>query len=174
MSLLLLLSLMISCGSNSTVSLSVTPIPGSPTSTPTGNPSVITATPTMTSTVTPAQSTPTHTPSTPTPVPTPVINSIRDNNGTGDNKDPENGNSDVNFSVFGYHLSGTGVNVTFTDVLSGTAYTATVNSLNYGEIKGTINIPGGRYLIEVRLGGKTSADVLYFYKGAGNYMITVE
>ncbi len=172
MSLLLLLSLMISCGSNSTVSLSVTPIPGSPTSTPTGNPSVITATPTMTAT--PTQSTPTQTPSAPTPVPTPVINSIRDNNGTGDNKDPENGNSDVNFSVFGYHLSGTGVNITFTDVLSGKAYTATVNSLNYGEIKGTINIPGGRYLIEVRVGGKTSADVLYFYKGAGNYMITVE
>jgi len=183
MSLILLLSLMISCGSNSTVSLSVTPIPGSPTNTPTGNPSAITSTPTMTSTATPTQATSTQTPSanpsataipastsTATPVPTPVINSIRDNNGTGDNKDPENGSSDVNFSVFGTHLSGTGVNVTFTDVdHPGSVYTGTVNSFTDGELEGTINIPGGKYLIEVTVGGKSSTDVLYFYKGTGTY-----
>ncbi|MEQ8172208.1 MAG: hypothetical protein ABRQ38_25205, partial [Candidatus Eremiobacterota bacterium] len=122
MSLILLLSLMISCGSNSQIFISVTPTSGA-TRTPTGIPGVVT--PIMTAT--PAQATPTQTPtgnpsttaipiaiSTATPVPTPVINSIEDNNG--DNKDSENGNSDVSFSVFGSHLSGTGVNVTFTDV----------------------------------------------------------
>ena len=177
MFLMLLLSLMISCGSNSQIYISATPTSGA-TRTPTGIPGAVT--PIMTSTATPAQATPTQTPtgnpsataipiapSTATPVPAPVINSIEDNNG--DNKDSENGNSDVSFSVFGSHLSGTGVNVTFTDVDSGTVYTGTVNSFTDGELKGTITIPGGKYVIEVTVGGKSSADVLYFYKGTGTY-----
>ena len=177
MSLILVLSLMISCGSDSQIYISATPTSGA-TRTPTGIPGAVT--PIMTSTATPAQATPTRTPtvnpsataipiapSTATPVPTPVINSIKDD--TGDNKDAENGNSDVNFSVFGSHLSGTGVNVTFTDVDSGTVYTGTVNSSTDGELEGTITIPGGKYVIKVTVGGKTSTDVVYFYKGTGTY-----
>ncbi|MEQ8191979.1 MAG: hypothetical protein ABRQ39_28700 [Candidatus Eremiobacterota bacterium] len=75
----------------------------------------------------------------------------------------------MNFSVSGSHLSGTSVNVTFTDVDSGTVYTGTVNSFTDVELEGTITIPGGKYLIEVTVGGKTSTDVLYFYKGTGTY-----
>ena len=178
MSLILVLSLMISCGSDSQIYISATPTSGA-TQTPTGIPGAVT--PTMTATplpVTPTQ-TPTGNPSamtatpiatsTATPVPTPVVNSIKDNNGTGDNKDSENGNSDVSFSVFGSHLSGTGVNVTFTDVDSGTVFTGTVNPFTDGELKGTINIPGGKYLIKVTVGVTTSTDVIYFYKGTGTY-----
>ena len=168
---------MISCGSNSQIFMSATPTSGA-TQTPTGIPGVIT--PIMTFTATPVPVTPTQTPtgiftaipiatSTATPVPTPVINSIRDNNGTGDNKDSVNGSSDVSFSVFGSHLSGTDVNVTFRDVDSGTIFTGTVNSFTDGELKGTITIPGGKYVIEVTVGGKSSSDVLYFYKGTGTY-----
>ncbi|MEQ8171431.1 MAG: hypothetical protein ABRQ38_21260 [Candidatus Eremiobacterota bacterium] len=173
---------MISCGSESQIFISATPTSGA-TRTPTGIP--VTVTPVMTSTATPAQAPPTPTPtgiptvtpnvtSIPAPVPTPVVNSIRDDKGKGDDKDPENSNSDVLFSVFGSHLSGTGVKVTFTDAVSGTVYTGTVDSLTDGEIKGTITIPGGRYLIKVTVGGKTSGNAVYFYKGAGNYTVTVE
>ncbi|MEQ8221441.1 MAG: hypothetical protein ABRQ37_03995 [Candidatus Eremiobacterota bacterium] len=172
---MLLLSLMISCGSNSQIFISATPTSGA-TRTPT-DPGAIT--PIMTFTATPVPATPTQTPtgistvtpiatSTATPVPAPVINSIRDSNG-GDNKDSENGSSEVSFSVFGSHLSGTGVKVTFTDVDSGTVYTGTVDSSTDGELEGTINIPGGKYVIEVTVGGKTSTDVVYFYKGTGTY-----
>ncbi|MEQ8191980.1 MAG: hypothetical protein ABRQ39_28705 [Candidatus Eremiobacterota bacterium] len=87
MSLILLLSLMISCGSNSQIFISATPASVA-TQTPTGIPGA--ATPIMTSTATPTQATSTQTPSanpsataipastsTATPVPTPVINSIK-------------------------------------------------------------------------------------------------
>jgi len=176
---MLLLSLMISCGSNSQLLISVTPTVTSVPWTPTV-PGAIT--PTVTFTTTPLPATPTQTPtgnpsptsipiatSTAVSVPTPVVNSIKDDNGTGDNKDSENDSSEVSFSVFGSHLMGTGATVTFTDVDFGTVYTGTVNSSTDGELKGTITIPGGKYVINVTVGGKTSTEVVYFYKGSGTY-----
>jgi len=168
---------MISCGSNSQLWISPTPTSGvfwTPTQTPTG---ISTFTPTVTFTATPTQ-TPTGNPSatsipvatsTAVSVPAPVVNSIKDDNGTGDNKDSENGSSEVSFSVFGSHLMGPGAAVTFTDVDFGTVYTGTVNSSTEGELKGTITIPGGKYVIKVTVGGKTSTDAVYFYKGSGTY-----
>jgi len=132
-----------------------------PTPTPPPGPNA-TATPGGPAQVTP---TPTRTPTPTTTLPPTLLRVLDD---SGDVYDPANNPTSVNFTLTGTDFDATqdpGFQVTFTDVQTGTVYTATITVWSNTSISGNVLIPGGKYLVTVTTGLGSSSQSIYYYKG---------
>ena len=100
-------------------------------------------------------------------------------------KDSTNGTTSVGFTLTGtnFGTSQASVNgeVKFIQVQEndpnnpwGTIYTvSTITSWANTSIAGSINLPEGKYRIEVKVRGENTTEAVYFYKGTGNYQVIV-
>ncbi|MEQ8171892.1 MAG: hypothetical protein ABRQ38_23575, partial [Candidatus Eremiobacterota bacterium] len=100
-------------------------------------------------------------------------------------KDSTNGTTDVSFTLAGtnFGTSQASVNgaVRFIQVNEndpnnpwGTVYNpSSFTSWSNTSIAGTINLPSGKYRIEVSARGENTTETVFFYKGTGNYQVIV-
>ena len=100
-------------------------------------------------------------------------------------KDSTNGTTDVSFTLAGtnFGTSQTSVNgeVRFIQVNEndpnnpwGTVYNpSSFASWSNTSIAGTINLPSGKYRIEVSVRGENTTETVFFYKGTGTYQVIV-
>lgn len=95
----------------------------------------------------------------------------------GDNVNPVNETSTINFSVKGYGFEKfvDGCTLTFVNVDTNAVYTATIVRWLDRFISANVNVPGGKYIVRVTRGDALSTpDTTYYYKGTGNYPVTVQ
>ena len=100
-------------------------------------------------------------------------------------KDSNNGSTDINFTLTGtnFGTSQTSVNgeVNFIQVNEndpnnpwGTVYNpSSFTSWSNTSIAGSINLPSGKYRIEVSVRGENTIEEIFFYKGTGTYEVIV-
>mgnify|MGYP000850987984 CR=1 FL=1 len=100
-------------------------------------------------------------------------------------KDSTNGTTSVGFTLTGtnFGTSQAGVNgaVRFIQAQEndpnnpwGTSYNVSnITSWGNTSIAGSVNLPEGKYRIEVSVRGENTTEAMYFYKGAGSYQVIV-
>ncbi len=103
---------------------------------------------------------------------------------TNDDRNPNSGDTTVNFTVNavsarGFGTSQTMVNgsVTFTEILEAgspavaTVRTATIAGWNDGAITGSVSLPRGKWRVVVSVRGTDTTENVYYYKGTGTYTV---
>ena len=82
-----------------------------------------------------------------------------------------NGTPYLAYSDVSYGYKATVMKYTTTDLIP---YTSTITDWADTEIQGNIEIPGGKYRVEVKARGETSTDNVRYYKGQGSYEVEVD
>jgi len=115
----------------------------------------------------------------------PSITEIRDDSGIGDNKDENSDLSRVDYVLkgnnFGTSRESVAGEVRFIQTVEGdpnnpwgTVYnTASFSSWSNTSVHGSIELPGGKYRVEISVRGENTAENVLYYKGSGNFEVIV-